>query len=94
MDLHWSQRFSLKFFVGKERASREADSEKRVCNHPGEQFLKICGFGELIHWVRVDRRLIRVKNIGFKKNNQIRVDEAYVDAFSHAAMSNGGENVI
>ena len=67
MDLHWSQRFSLKFFVGKERASREADSEKRVCNHPGEQFLKICGFGELIHWVRVDRRLIRVKNIGFKK---------------------------
>ena len=61
MDLHWSQKFFLKFFVGKERASREADSEKRACIHPGEQFKKRCGFGELIHWVHVHRRLIRGK---------------------------------
>ena len=68
VDLHGSQRYFLKFFVAKERASREADSEKRACNHPGERFYKRCVFGELIHWVRVDGGLIRVKKIcGLKK---------------------------
>jgi len=76
MDLHWSQRFFLKFFVGKERASREADSHKRACNHPGERFLKRCGFGELIHRVRVDGRLTRVKKCAVQRNTRIRVDEA------------------